>query len=409
MKNAYAQDHDDSPYRELQQHLDRQPVGFPPSGSGADIRLLKHIFTPKEARIAACLSHEPGGLDKIFPGAKYLVSSVGELEERLTAMVKKGGLEFRHEKGRDLYANTPLVVGIYELQAGRLTPEFIKDFKAYTSETRYGISFLSTKRSQMRTVPIHKSISHDLPVADYDHIQNLLETAATPFVVLPCICRKKKAMLGAPCKTTDRTDTCMAMGPVAQTLIKMGLGRKIPRLEAMQIIHKNQEEGLVLQPSNTQKIEFLCSCCGCCCSMLGLQKDLPLPLDFWETGFKAILDNGRCVGCGKCADRCSTNALTISTPGTDKKERLKPDLDTHRCIGCGQCVAACKADALTLVPRPGQGSPPEDREELNDILLEHKKKSLTQVNVIGKLAKGILKTRDIRLLKKTVKPGPITQ
>ena len=129
MKNAYAQDHDDSPYRELQQHLDRQPVGFPPSGSGADIRLLKHIFTPKEARIAACLSHEPGGLDKIFPGAKYLVSSVGELEERLTAMVKKGGLEFRHEKGRDLYANTPLVVGIYELQAGRLTPEFIKDFK----------------------------------------------------------------------------------------------------------------------------------------------------------------------------------------------------------------------------------------------------------------------------------------
>ena len=68
----------------------------------------------------------------------------------------------------------------------------------------------------------------------------------------------------------------MALGSIAQTLIKMELGRQITKAEVMEIINRNQEEGLVLLPSNTQKIEFLCACCGCCCAMLSLHKELPL-------------------------------------------------------------------------------------------------------------------------------------
>ena len=316
-------------------------------------------------------------------------------------MMKKGGLEFRREKGRDLYANVPLVVGIYELQVHRLTPEFIRDFKAYTSEKRYGISFLSTKRSQMRTVPIHKSITPDLPAADYDQILSLMETAESPFVILPCICRKKKALQGEICQQTKREETCMAIGPMAHTLIKMEVGREIPRADAMAIIRKNQEEGLVLQPSNTQKMDFLCSCCGCCCSMLSLQKDLPRPLDFWESGFRAVLTKELCVGCKKCADKCGTNALALTPVPKGSKQRPKPILDASRCIGCGQCVAACQTGALTLAPRSGQAPPPADREAFNQSLLENKKNPLAQVKVVGKLAKGIIAKRDLRLLKHT--------
>ena len=43
-------------YVRLQKHLDRQAVGFPATKSGVEIRILKHIFTPEEARIATCLS-----------------------------------------------------------------------------------------------------------------------------------------------------------------------------------------------------------------------------------------------------------------------------------------------------------------------------------------------------------------
>ncbi len=48
---------DRSDYRRLQKHLNSQPVGFPATPTGADIRLLKHLFTPDEARIALGLSH----------------------------------------------------------------------------------------------------------------------------------------------------------------------------------------------------------------------------------------------------------------------------------------------------------------------------------------------------------------
>ena len=42
-------------YLRLRRHLDRQPMGFPATRSGSEIRILKHIFTPREAQIAACL------------------------------------------------------------------------------------------------------------------------------------------------------------------------------------------------------------------------------------------------------------------------------------------------------------------------------------------------------------------
>ena len=47
---------DDQVYRALQKHLDRAPAGFRATESGADIRLLKHLLTPEEAKIATQLS-----------------------------------------------------------------------------------------------------------------------------------------------------------------------------------------------------------------------------------------------------------------------------------------------------------------------------------------------------------------
>ena len=386
---------DDTPYRKLQQHLNRQPIGFPPSRTGADIRLLKHIFSPHEAQVATCLRHTPEPVDIIYKRAAPLVATRGALETCLAAMVKKGGIEITKHDRQIRYANAPLVVGMYELQLGRLTSEFIDDFKAYTSEKRYGISFLTGKHSQMRTIPVHQSIPPQVPAADYDRILCLLEKANPPFVILPCICREKKALQGEACRQTDRKETCMAIGNIAHTVIEMGIGRLISRPEAIRIIQENQKDGLVLQPANSREIDFLCSCCGCCCSMLNLQKELPLPLDFWDANFQAVLETEACVGCGTCVKQCQTDAMALET---DKEQPSKAVINRHRCIGCGLCVTGCPVNALTLIPRKHQVQPPENRHELNAILLKEKQNMLAPVKVIGKLAKGIAVTRDLRLL-----------
>ena len=66
-------------YRKLQQHLDTMPIGYPPTQSGAEINLLKLIFTPEEAQIAGHLDYRHKTVDQIFATAKADVGSREEL------------------------------------------------------------------------------------------------------------------------------------------------------------------------------------------------------------------------------------------------------------------------------------------------------------------------------------------
>ena len=80
-------------YVRLQKHLDNQAVGFPATRSGAEIKILRHIFTPGEAGIACCLSYKFEPLDTIFNRAGQRVASPEELEKSLDRIQKKGGIE----------------------------------------------------------------------------------------------------------------------------------------------------------------------------------------------------------------------------------------------------------------------------------------------------------------------------
>ena len=57
-------------YQDLAKHLDKLSGGFPPSESGAEIRILQRLFTPEEAGLAVTLRCwqsrprlSPAGLD----------------------------------------------------------------------------------------------------------------------------------------------------------------------------------------------------------------------------------------------------------------------------------------------------------------------------------------------------------
>lgn len=385
----------ESIYRKLQQHLDRLPVGFPATKSGSEIKVLKHIFTPEEAQIAICLTHRHETLDVILGRTAGFVESRESLEKHLAAMERKGGIEVTIRSGRKRYANIPLVVGMYEYQLGRLSPEFVTDFDAYMSEVRFGIDFISTELPQMRTIPIATSIRPELRVSTFDHIKLLLEKSDPPYTVFECICRKKKAMADNPCQVTDREETCFAVGSVAESVLRSGLGREISLNESIAILALNQKEGLVLQPSNTERAEFICSCCGCCCGMLGLQKMLPKPLDYWATNFYATIDESLCNGCGNCVKRCQVGAVTM----VDPSEQGHPFIDLNRCIGCGVCIPTCPTGAVTLVRRSREVRPPRDREALYDTLLAHKKGNWGKLKVAGKFLIDALTTGQPHLLK----------
>jgi NAD-dependent dihydropyrimidine dehydrogenase PreA subunit len=380
-------------YVKLQEHLDNQTAGFPATRSGVEIKILKHIFTPQEAEIACCLSYQFERLETIFGRARLLVNSANDLKAHLNRIQKKGGIESKNKNGEIHYCNTPLVVGMYEFQLNRLTPEFIKSFNVYTSNKHFGVSFLSTKLPQMRTIPISKSIRPQHNVSTFDEVIALLQQAEEPFVINECICRKKKSLEGKSCKATDRRETCLAIGSMGRMALISGTGREITRDEAIAITEQNQKEGLVLQPSNTEKAEFICSCCGCCCGMLRTLQNLPMPLDFWVSNYYAAVDRDTCEGCGACVKRCQVQAVSVA----NKKQPALVDRD--RCIGCGVCVPVCPTQSISLVKKPAEVRPPQTREDLHEIIVSGKKGRLGKLKMASKLIVDCFRKGHMNLLK----------
>lgn len=330
---------EDKAYRALQRHLDKQAVGFPSTLSGADIRFLKRMFTAEEARLAQLLSYKPTPEQKIVRKA-LAWSPPEETKYLLQSMFSKGSIGWKNKDGENHWHVMPMVIGMYEAQAGAPTEEFLHDAHAYMKTMSFGRSFISASPPQMRTIPINRSLPIEHNVVTYDDIRSLINQSAGPFVVLKCICRVSKSMEGHSCAKTSREDTCLALNNIAAGLIRRGLGREISREETIEILEMNQEDGLVLQPGNARNPEFVCSCCGCCCGILQLQKRLPYPNDFWSTNYLACISSDNCTGCGICTSRCQVDAIKLSS------ERAVVNI--NRCIGCGVCVPTCPSGAITL-------------------------------------------------------------
>ena len=369
----------DKIYRRLQRHLDRQAVGFPATRSGADLRLLGKLFTPEEARLALHLSGQPSSTPQVIDRAapEFSKEQTGKL---LTDMLMKGSIGWKRKDGEDTWLLMPLVVGMYEGQDGKPSRDFLVAAGAYMKTLDYGKSFLAVKPSQMRTIPVHKSIPVDHAVATYDEIRAMVRDAEGPFVVLNCICREGAALRRKPCKQTSRKETCLGFGHVAAMVLRRGQGREITRDEVLTILQQNQDDGLVVQPSNTQKPSFVCSCCGCCCGMLSFQKFLPHPIDFWTSNYFAQVTADACTGCGQCVDRCQVKAITMDGPnGT-------AHINLSRCIGCGLCVTTCPSEALRLTKKETEAAPPKDDEALYDAIMTNKKGPAGQWKTLLKVA-----------------------
>jgi ferredoxin len=148
--------------------------------------------------------------------------------------------------------------------------------------------------------------------------------------------------------------------------IDQGWGREISREELIEIINKSEQEGLVLQPSNSEKIYFVCSCCGCCCGFLRGKGSLPKPVEFFTTNFHSQVDHGLCSQCGTCVDLCQMKALSF------EDDLLSINLD--RCIGCGVCVANCPEEAITLVKREKEFVPPATMEDTYASIMSNRRK-----------------------------------
>jgi len=371
---------DEDVYRKLQRHLDRMPVPFPATKSGVEIRLLKHLFAPHEARVALALSMvaEPVGVVH-----RRVRRSIGleQLRGVLDGMADRGLILRRPGPRGPRYGKAPLVVGFYEAQVNRLTEAFERDFRQYQDEA-FGKAIHSQKTQQMRTVPVNTPIpAPDRPIGRYDDILEYARTCEGPFAVMNCICQQGKDLVKEPCRVTSDREHCLTFSHAARAMVDRGIGRAISRDEMVALLQRADRDGLVLQPQNTQLPWFVCCCCGCCCGVLTTAKKLPRPAEFFWTNFRAEAASAECQECGACVTRCQMDAISADAgPAT---------IDSTRCIGCGLCVSTCPSGAMRLVATPLEKVPPADMMKLYAQMYRERYGPLALAAVIGRKMLGM--------------------
>jgi electron transport complex protein RnfB len=370
-RGALNMDSNDKLYRDLQIYLDKQTIGFPETQSGSDIALLKQLFTPEQAEVVMLLTYKGEPLDKIREEAEKTGKSAEETERLLNETAARGVIGFRTKDGVKHYRTIPLIVGMLEGAVITTPPEkkppLVAAAGQFFQDGLFIRDFVSTKIPQMRTIPIQKSIEPKHHIGSYDEIRKIIERNSGPIVILECVCRAGAEKQGQPCKQTSRKETCMALGDIARSLAESGkLGRSISKEEALDILQKNQEEGLVLQPSNTQEPEAICSCCGCCCGLLKIHKTIPNPVSHWATNFFAEVNEESCTACGECEERCQVDAMKLDD------EKMTAAVDLTRCLGCGLCVDVCPEGAIELRHKTAETVPPPTSEDMMEVIMTHR-------------------------------------
>jgi Pyruvate/2-oxoacid:ferredoxin oxidoreductase delta subunit len=353
------------------------PVPYPETTSGVELSLLKHLFSPKEAEAALCLSAIAEPLDTIYKRAKELGFSREELESILDGLVKKGAIMSPPTSGEKIYGKLPLVIGMFEFQVNNLKKEFMDDFHQYLDETFRDKILPPERTKQMRTIPIGETLPTERAVGTYDDIREIVENAKGPFAVANCVCRQSKDLAGEPCKVTEERELCLMIGNGARMYVRDGRGRRITREEFLEKIDAAQEAGMVLQPENSQNPSFICCCCGCCCEMIQNAKKLPVPSQAFHSNFFAEVSPEACKGCETCVNRCQMEAIEI--------QNKKAQIDYHHCIGCGVCVNACPENAIQLQLKQKVTKPPRDFQALYKQLLSERLGFLGTLTLMGKM------------------------
>ncbi len=371
-------------YRRLQEHINRMPVGFPKNETGADIRILKQLFTVEEAQVALELSMLPETIDRVYPRIKDLGYTKEQAENILNSMYKKGivaGGDFFPKKGEKIqYSTAPWIIGIYEMQAGTLKKEIIPDLDEHLMNTMRHEFFKKGTHVQMRTIPIGKSIKIENVTGTYDDIRKLISNTKGQIVINNCICREEKDKSGKPCKKSEERETCIYLGPTAEWAIELGKGRIVSKDEILSALDRFEEIGFVLQPENNQNPYFICCCCGCCCNVLTSVKRFSKPTEFYSSNYYAVVDADKCDGSGTCMHRCQMGAIIVK----DKKAVVNLD----RCIGCGLCTTTCKAGALELKKRDKIKVPPKTHDLLYQQILMKKLGLVKTLGVVAKYKMG---------------------
>lgn len=348
-------------YKKLQETMAKRRGGYPALDIPEFYEMAEVLFTEEEAALS-------NAMPKGFFTAEMLASEAGVDQEyvadMLEKMADKGLCTSAEVEGTRFYGGPPFVPGIFEFQFMRGTTtdhdkKLARLIHNYKEAHERVAGPEDTKFPGMRVITVDKKIEAGNRVHTYDQVASYIESY-DPISVSTCFCRHEAKLIDENDDCGKPMEVCMQFGVNAEFTAERGLGRKIDKKEALEILKKSEEAGLVHCSQNMQEITFLCNCCTCHCMVIKSALKQPKPALALYSTFQPRFDAELCTACETCMDNCPAFALEM---GDDT-----PDIDLDRCFGCGVCATLCPSEAITLVERPGLPEPPADRKAYREAM-----------------------------------------
>jgi NAD-dependent dihydropyrimidine dehydrogenase PreA subunit len=189
------------------------------------------------------------------------------------------------------------------------------------------------------TIPVNISMVGAQRILDTSELENILRSA-TVISQEECGCRKRVGSCIEP------MDGCLGINDLAVELIEKGEAAQITVEDALEAMKRTYDAGFVHMAytfEGKDEIEYICSCCTCCCHSLSAAIRFGYEDHVFSSKFVAVQDDDRCTSCGTCVDRCHFKARIL---GDDDLEYIQ-----EKCFGCGLCIETCPEKAISMAER----------------------------------------------------------
>jgi Pyruvate/2-oxoacid:ferredoxin oxidoreductase delta subunit len=218
-----------------------------------------------------------------------------------------------------------------------------------------------------KVIPLQQNIEADMALLPYHKIEEDIRSARV-IAVTECVCRKEAALTGHQCE--HPVENCLSFGVAAEFYIENGMGRQIAADEAIDIVKKADESGLVHAGANAKHLSNICNCCPCCCaSMKGMVAKGQGKQKFMNALFEAVVDESQCTACEMCLDRCPVEAITVQETA---------NVNRDKCLGCGLCAGDCAMEAISMHLREDREEPFERVFDMGMAMLKAKQESVAR-------------------------------
>lgn len=231
----------------------------------------------------------------------------------------------------------------------------VTDFWAKTTAWpvigKYARTLHNKKRYDVTFIPINEELEHsESQVVPLQIISEMIQRSCHRVILKVCLCR-----VGCGCEHYPMNYGCLFMGESSKE-IDPSMGRAVSVEEAEEYMHKCVAAGLIpqigrvdadpfmlgIKPEKWERFITLCFCCPCCCIAMRNVNNFSPKIKNLMHGLEGlrIEVTENCNGCGKCASKCFTEAISL----VDSRAVI----DKDSCKGCGICASICPQKAIEI-------------------------------------------------------------